>query len=146
MVLSLVFPPLVSVKWALIGGTAASVLSCLSLWFKEGEIAFYPSECFRKIKWTNAKITGNSCYHNISSLCLGSVMQQCARLLQSFSNSDFSPWKFKYETQGGISWQCVTSLPLYGVKSPFLAIISLCLSSRWWEQCSQQISLPKQDF
>lgn len=126
MVLSLVFLPLVSVEGGAAGwwanaqchsGTAASVLSCHSLWFKEGEIAFYPSECFRKIKWTNAKITGNSCYHNISSLCLGSVLQQRARVLQSLSNLDFPPWKFIYETQGGFSWQCATSLPLHGVKS-----------------------------
>lgn len=95
-------------------GTAVSVLLVLSLWFKEGEISFYP---FRKMKWTNAKITGNSCYHNISSLCLGSVLQQRVRVLQSLSNLDFSPWKFKYKAQGGISWQSATSLPLYGVKS-----------------------------
>lgn len=123
MVLSLVLLPLVSVEgsgWmhGARSGTAVSVLSCLSLWFKEGEIAFYPSEFFRKIKWTNAKITGNSCYHSISSLCLGSVLQQRARVLQSLSNLDFPLWKFKYKTQGGIRWQCATSLPLHRVKFP----------------------------
>lgn len=139
-------------KWALLGvNTQCPEWDCglcallpLYLWFEEGEITFFSSECFRKINWTNAKITGNSSHHNISSLCLGSVLQQHARLLQSLSNLDFPPWKFRYETQGGISWQCVTSLPLYGVKSPSLASNSLCPSSGWWQPAD--LSLAKQTF
>lgn len=148
MVLRLVFLPLVSVDVSTAGRCIntqcpeRSLCSPASLCaLKKVKLLFFPSECFRKIKWTNAKITGNSCYHNISSLCPGSVLQQRARLLQSLSNLDFPPWKFKYETQGGISCQCATSLPLHGVKSPSLASNSLCPSSRSWEQCSQQISL-----
>lgn len=40
---------------------------------KEVNYFFFPRECFRKIKRTNAKITNNRCHYNINSLQPGTA-------------------------------------------------------------------------
>lgn len=67
-------------------GIVVSVLSYLYLrvWKSWFFLFFFPTECFRKIKWTNAKTASNHCHQNISLAWLGPILQWCAMLLCRF--------------------------------------------------------------